>query len=91
MIDFSRFEDRLNSDVNFRQAFLHDPAGVLLREGVTLSERNRRALTTSRRGRPTQPGGGVGAGDAQKVVVRVTFEYGGFEYGGFEYGGFEYG
>jgi hypothetical protein len=44
MFDFGRLEDRLNSDLRFRQQFLQNPVNTLLQEGLVLSAEQQRRL-----------------------------------------------
>jgi hypothetical protein len=44
MIDLGRLEERLNSDRQFRQQFLGNPVGTLLKEGLVLSAEQQRRL-----------------------------------------------
>ena len=44
MIDLGRLEERLNSDLRFRQQFLANPVSALLKEGLVLSAEQQRRL-----------------------------------------------
>ena len=44
MIDLGRLEERLNSDLRFRQQFLANPVSTLLKEGLVLSAEQQRRL-----------------------------------------------
>jgi hypothetical protein len=61
--DLADLQNRLRSDPKLQQEFLSDPAGVLQREGLTLSpqaEKDLRDLVTQLQGpKPAVPGASV--------------------------------
>jgi hypothetical protein len=75
MIDFRKLEEKLNSDPHLRQSFLNDPAGILEREWLVLTEKNKQALAGVARRLGAQAGG-AGPVNLRKIVVNVLFEYG---------------
>ena len=44
MVDIGQIQRRLNSDPRYRDAFLKDPIGVLLREGLVLPQEMQTSL-----------------------------------------------
>ena len=75
-----KLQDQLNSDEEFRKAFLADPAVALKREGIVLSQDAQQNLVSTVNSLTKQtlaaPGSNIGARAAEtEVTVSVTVKF----------------